>query len=116
MTKGLEPWTPFGVRQFNGFKVVIDKVKEMSSFPTWCLKSHFPQFNVIITIDFLAIVLWDFTQKYGYGLEQFRVFVNRFVEFPPESTRTFPKFNVIFLVFNEKLPKFVKDDRCVNLI
>ena len=34
MTKGLEPWTPFGVRQFNGFKVVIDKVKEMSSFPT----------------------------------------------------------------------------------
>ena len=23
MTKELEPWTPFGVRQFNGFEVVI---------------------------------------------------------------------------------------------
>jgi len=38
------------------------------------------------------------------------------VESPPESTRAFPKFNAIFLVGSKKLPKFVKDDRCVDLI
>ena len=38
------------------------------------------------------------------------------MEFPPESTRAFPKFDVIFLAFSEKLPKFVKDDRHVDLI
>jgi len=70
MTKGLEPWTLFGIRRFNGFEVVIDKVKEMSSFPIRCLKSHFPQFNVAITIDFFAIVPRDFIQEYGYGLER----------------------------------------------
>jgi len=80
------------------------------------LKSHFPQFNIIITIDFFAIVPRDFIQEYGYGLEQLQVFVNRFVEFPPKSTRAFPKFNVIFLAFSKKLPKFIKDDRCMDLI
>ena len=38
------------------------------------------------------------------------------MEFPPELTRIFPKFDVIFLVFSEKLPKFTKDDRYVDLI
>ena len=38
------------------------------------------------------------------------------MEFPPELTRVFPKFNVIVLAFSKKLPKFIKDDRCVNLI
>ena len=38
------------------------------------------------------------------------------MESPPESARAFPKFNVIFLAFSEKLPKFVKDDRHVDLI
>jgi len=71
MTKGLEPWTPFKVRQFNGFKVVIDKVEEMSSFPIQRLKCHFPQINIAIAIDFFAIIPRDFTQEYGYGLEQF---------------------------------------------
>jgi len=33
MTKGLEPWAPFGVIQFNGLKVVVDKVEELSTFP-----------------------------------------------------------------------------------
>ena len=60
---------PFGVRQFNGFEIVINKVKEMSSFSIQHLKSYFPQFNVVITIDFFAIVLRDFIREYGYGLE-----------------------------------------------
>ena len=38
------------------------------------------------------------------------------MEFPPESTRALPKFDVIVLAFSEKLPKFVKNDSCVNLI
>ena len=101
---------PFGVRQFNGFEVVINKVEEMSSFPIRHLKSHFPQINIAIAIDFFAIIPRDFTWEYGYGLEQFRVFVNRLVESPPELARAFPKFNVVFLAFSEKLPKFVKDD------
>jgi len=71
MTKGLEPWTLFGIRQFNGFKVVINKVEEMSSFPIRCLKSYFPKFNIVIAIGFFAIIPRDFIQKYGYGLEQF---------------------------------------------
>jgi len=71
MTKGLELWTPFGVRQFNGFKVVINKVKKMSSFPIRRLKSHFPKFNIVIAIGFFAIIPRDFFWEYGYGLEQF---------------------------------------------
>ena len=35
---------------------------------------------------------------------------------PPESTRAFPKFNVISLVGSKKLPKFIKDGRYVDLI
>jgi len=80
------------------------------------LKSHFPKFNIVIAIGFFAIIPRDFIREYGYGLERFRVFVNGFVESLPESTRTFPKFNVIFLAFSEKLPKFVEDDRHVDLI
>ena len=38
------------------------------------------------------------------------------MESPPELARAFPKFNVIFLAFSEKLPKFVKDDKHVDLI
>jgi len=38
------------------------------------------------------------------------------VESPPELTRAFPKFNVIFLAFSKKLPEFIEDDRCVDLI
>ena len=38
------------------------------------------------------------------------------MEFPPESTRALPKFDVIVLAFSKKLPKFIKDNRCVNLI
>ena len=38
------------------------------------------------------------------------------MEFPPESARAFPKFNVVFLAFSEKLPKFIKDDRRMDLI
>jgi len=69
MTKGLEPWAPFGVRWFNGLEVVINKVKELSTFPIRHLKCHLPQFDVVITIDFFAIVPRNFTQEYGYGLE-----------------------------------------------
>ena len=32
MTKGLEPWAPFGVGQFNGLEVVVDEIKELSTF------------------------------------------------------------------------------------
>ena len=32
MTEGLEPWAPFDVRRFNVFGVVIDKIKEVSTF------------------------------------------------------------------------------------
>ena len=32
MTEGLEPWAPFDVRQFDVFKVVIDEIKEVSTF------------------------------------------------------------------------------------
>jgi len=38
------------------------------------------------------------------------------VESPPKSARAFPKFDVIFLAFSEKLPKFVEDNRHVDLI
>jgi len=38
------------------------------------------------------------------------------VKSPPESTRAFPNFNVIFLTGSKKLPKFIKDSRCVDLI
>ena len=69
MTKGLEPWAPFGVGQFNGLEVVIDEVKELSTFSIRCLKCHLPQFNVVVTINFFAIVLRNFTWEYGYGLE-----------------------------------------------
>ena len=34
----------------------------------------------------------------------------------PELTRVFPKFNVVFLAFSKKLPKFIKDDKRVDLI
>ena len=35
---------------------------------------------------------------------------------PPELTRAFPKFNVISLAGSKKLPKFIKDGSCVDLI
>jgi len=38
------------------------------------------------------------------------------VKSPPESTRAFPKFNVISLASSKKLPKFIKDGRHVDLI
>jgi len=38
------------------------------------------------------------------------------VKSPSESTRAFPKFNVIFLAGSKKLPKFIKDGRHVDLI
>ena len=38
------------------------------------------------------------------------------MEYSPKLTRALPKFDMIVLEFSEKLPKFVKDDRCVNLI
>ena len=69
MTKGLEPWAPFGVRQFNGLEVVVDKVEKLSTFPIQCLKCHLPQFDVVNTIDFFVIVPRNFTWEYGYGLE-----------------------------------------------
>ena len=34
----------------------------------------------------------------------------------PESTRAFPKFDVISLAGSKKLPKFIKDGRHVDLI
>jgi len=80
------------------------------------LKCHLSQFDVVITINLFAIVSRNFTWEYGYGLEQFQVSVSRFVEFPPESTRAFPKFNVVSLVGSKKLPKFIKDGRHVDLI
>jgi len=80
------------------------------------LKYHLPQFDVVITIDFFAIVPRNFTWEYGYGLEQFQVSVSGFVKSPPELTRAFPNFNVIFLAGSKKLPKFIKDDRHVDLI
>jgi len=69
MTKGLEPWVPFDIRRFNGLEVVVDKVEELSTFPIQCLKCHLPQFDVVITIEFFAIVPRNFTREYGHGLE-----------------------------------------------
>ena len=69
ITKVLEPWAPFSVRQFNGLKVVVDKVEELSTFPIQCLKCHLSQFDVVNTIDFFVIVPRNFTWEYGYGLE-----------------------------------------------
>jgi len=111
MTKGLELCAPFGVRQFNGLEVIVDKVKELSTFPIQCLKCHLPQFDVVNTIDFFVIVSRNFTWEYGYGLERFQVSVSGFVESPSETTRAFPKFNVIFLAGSKKLPKFIKNGR-----
>jgi len=79
------------------------------------LKCHLSQFDVVITIDFFAIVPKNFTWQYGYGLEQFQVSISRFVESPPESTRAFPKFNMVSLAGSKKLPKFIKDGRHVDL-
>ena len=116
MTKGLEPWASFSIRQFNSLEVVIDKIEELSIFPIWCLKCHLPQFNVVITIDFFTIVPRNFIWEYEYGFEWLRISVSRFVKSLPETTRAFPKFNVIFLAGSKKLPKFIKDGRCVDLI
>ena len=80
------------------------------------MKCHLPQIDVGITIDFSAIVPRNFTQEYGYGLEQFQVSVSGFVKSPPESTRAFPKFDVISLAGSKKLSKFIKDGRHVDLI
>jgi len=69
MTERLEPWAPFGIRQFDGLKVVINKVKELSIFSIQRLKCHLPQIDVGITIDFFVIVPRNLTWEYGYGLE-----------------------------------------------
>ena len=116
MTKRLEPWTPFGVKQFDGLEVVVNKVKELSTFSIRHLKCHLPQIDVGITIDFFAIVPRNFTREYRYGLEQFQVSVSGFVKSPPELTRAFPKFDVISLAGSKKLSKFIKDGRHVDLI
>ena len=69
MTERLELWAPFGVRQFDGLKVVVNKVKELSIFSIQCLKCYLPQIDVGITIDFFVIVTTNFTLEYVYRLE-----------------------------------------------
>ena len=80
------------------------------------MEYHLPQIGDVVAIKFFAIVSGNFTWEYGLGIEQFRVFVNRSVKSPLESTRIFPKFDMISLASSKKLPKFTKNGCYVDLI
>jgi len=73
------------------------------AFSIQCLKSHLPQIDVVVTIDFFVEVPRDLAREYWYGFEHFGVFVGRFVKIPLELTRAFPKFDVISLASGEEV-------------
>ena len=63
---------------------------------------HFPLFDDIVAIGFLAKIPQSFARKYGSRFERLGILVNVFVKPPLEVTRTLPKFNGIVLTFIEE--------------
>jgi len=59
----LEPRTSFDVGWFNDFIVVVDEIKEVSTFSIQCLESHFPLIDNVVAIGFLAVIPRYFAQE-----------------------------------------------------
>ena len=63
---------------------------------------HFPLFDDIIAISFLAKIPQSFARKYRSWFERLGILVDIFVKPPLEAARTLPKFNGIVLTFIEE--------------
>ena len=87
----------------------------MLSFSIQCLKGHFPLVNNVVAIRFLAVIPRYFTRVRGDEIEQLGIFIDVLVKSPFKTTRAFPKFNGIFVIFVKKMTQLTKNGHGVRL-
>ena len=87
----------------------------MLFFSIWCLKGHFPLVDNVVTIRFLTIIPRYFARVRGNGIKRLGIFINILVKSLFKVTRTFPKFNEIFVIFFKEMMQFAKNGHGVRL-
>ena len=69
----------------------------------------------IITIRFLAIIPRYFARVRGDRIERLGIFINILVKSLFKTTRAFPKFNEIFVIFVKEMMQLIMNGHGVRL-
>ena len=79
------------------------------------MENHFLCIGDVVVFSFPTEVSWRFAWEMRRRIERLGLFVSHFVKKPVIVTRTFSKFNQIFLIGDKEILQFVKDRWSVNL-
>ena len=109
MTNEFQPWLSINTGQLNRIVVIVNKLKQLTSFLIQSLEYHFPVLNYVITFTLLAKVPRQLTGKQRSLSKLFSVFVHWLEKRPVALIRAFLKSNWVIVIGEEKLPELFKN-------